>query len=116
MSRECRQSMHSMPFQEAIGLAIEIATAMRYIHSRNVLHLDLKPANTGLLSGGAVKILDFGTAVKGRSTRDGLLVAPNPTPRKSSGTAGYCSPEQFRGNMPFVASESAILIRALLVD
>jgi serine/threonine protein kinase len=130
--------MHQMAFQDAIGIAIDIATAIQYIHSRRVLHLDLKPGNTGLLSANAVKILDFGTALNARLMPNGssgnsmtnsstnhsnsgsmsntgsILVAANPNPRKASGTPGYCSPEQFRGD-DTLTSASDIFSYALTI-
>ena len=37
------------------------ARGLAYLHSKGVLHLDMKPANLLLISEGSVKICDFGT-------------------------------------------------------
>ena len=46
----------------------QIATAINYCHSHNVLHRDLKPANIFLSTDGTIKIGDFGIAVQLNST------------------------------------------------
>ncbi|GIL88731.1 hypothetical protein Vretifemale_16581 [Volvox reticuliferus] len=60
-----------MAYKEtAVRVAIEIALGMSYIHGRNIIHGDLKPANILLRSNGAspygytAKIADFGLALK----------------------------------------------------
>ncbi|EFJ49343.1 hypothetical protein VOLCADRAFT_104447 [Volvox carteri f. nagariensis] len=56
--------------ETAVRVAIEIASGMSYIHNRNIIHGDLKPANILLRSnssspyGYTVKIADFGLALK----------------------------------------------------
>src|SRR5262249_41892314 len=52
-----------VPFDDAMRMAGEIASALRAAHERGIVHRDLKPANIFLCaSGGAdvVKLLDFG--------------------------------------------------------
>jgi len=41
-----------------------IATAMKYLHRKNIMHRDLKPANIGFDSQGKLKLFDFGYATK----------------------------------------------------
>ncbi|GLI66603.1 hypothetical protein VaNZ11_010524, partial [Volvox africanus] len=56
--------------ETAVRVAIEIASGMSYIHGRNIIHGDLKPANILLRSNSAspygftAKIADFGLALK----------------------------------------------------
>ena len=47
---------------EAARLFLQVVRAMRFIHSRGVYHMDIKPENI-LLSRGVPKLADFGTAV-----------------------------------------------------
>lgn len=45
-------------------MMVEIGMGLRYIHSCNILHLDLKPANIFITFEGSLKIGDFGMASK----------------------------------------------------
>ena len=41
----------------------EIVSALQYIHSKNIIHLDIKPENIGITSKMHTKLLDFGNAM-----------------------------------------------------
>src|SRR5258705_3979326 len=81
-----------LSIDEAIDLTKQIAEALGYAHSKNVIHRDIKPENI-LLSEGRALVADFGIAravsVAGREalTRTGMAV----------GTPTYMSPEQAVG-------------------
>jgi len=83
-----------LPVEEAVRIAREVATALSYAHSQDVVHRDIKPENI-LLSGGEAVVADFGIAraivAAGAETLTdtGLAV----------GTPGYMSPEQATGAM-----------------
>ena len=98
----------TLPVDETIEIARQIAEALDAAHERGIVHRDLKPSNVGLTSEGAVKVLDFGVA-KTRPTqlsfetieddRDTIFagaVAATGAGRVL-GTAAYMSPEQARG-------------------
>src|SRR5947209_19757800 len=81
-----------LPVEEAVRIAREVATALSYAHSQDVVHRDIKPENI-LLSGGEAVVADFGiaraivAAGAEQLTDTGLAV----------GTPGYMSPEQATG-------------------
>jgi len=78
-----------LPVEEAVRIAREVASALSYAHSHDVVHRDIKPENI-LLSGGEAVVADFGiaraivAAGTEKLTDTGLAV----------GTPGYMSPEQ----------------------
>lgn len=60
--RKGRSSKQSQ--QIRIGMALQIAKAVQYLHERRILFRDLKPANIGFDRNGVLKIFDFGLAVE----------------------------------------------------
>jgi len=81
-----------LPLDDAVRIARDVADALSYAHSRDVVHRDIKPENILLESGHAL-VADFGiaraitTAGGDKLTQTGLAV----------GTATYMSPEQSTG-------------------
>jgi serine/threonine protein kinase len=77
-------------------IGFDIAEALEYVHSNNVVHRDIKPSNILLVDYGngapraRAKLSDFGIALSEdmeRMTREGA----------TTGTAAYLSPEQAAG-------------------
>lgn len=45
-----------------VGYLVQILQGVEYLHSRRILHLDLKPDNIMVTHLNAIKIVDFGSA------------------------------------------------------
>lgn len=71
-----------------LNIAIQLAEALKAIHSRNLIHCDIKSSNVLITEEDNVKILDFGLA----KFIDKTLKQNTPF-----GTANYMSPEQILG-------------------
>jgi TolB-like protein/Flp pilus assembly protein TadD len=82
-----------LKLEEAVRVAIQIASAVEAAHRRGILHRDLKPGNVLITDSGA-KLLDFGLA-KMTADSDGNIT--NTIEGTIAGTAAYMSPEQAQG-------------------
>jgi eukaryotic-like serine/threonine-protein kinase len=79
-----------LPLEEALDIAIQIASGLGRAHQAGIVHRDIKPGNVVVDDRHRVKILDFGLAQiigETRLTRVGSAI----------GTVAYMSPEQARG-------------------
>lgn len=47
---------------QVLDIVVQICRALAYIHSRSIIHFDLKPGNIIVSPSGQVKVLDFGIA------------------------------------------------------
>jgi len=81
---------------EAAELALDVLSALSYLHSRGITHRDLKPQNLLRDSLGIIKIADFGISKRFRSapkranfTKMGMRRAM----KTMTGTVGYWAPE-----------------------
>ena len=83
---------------EVLAIASQIAEALVAAHDGGVLHRDLKPENVMVTADGRVKVLDFGIAER-MQTQETPALEPNlpAIPGSVTGTPGYMSPEQARG-------------------
>ncbi len=97
-----------LAFDEALDVAMQVASALAAAHAKGIVHRDIKPENIIVHKGSHlgrqnhVKVLDFGIAkladvpgiaMKEATTR--LLVRTEEG--RTIGTASYMSPEQARG-------------------
>lgn len=78
-----------MPLTEAIETLKQIGAAIAFMHSRNMLHLDVKPGNVMMRKDGTAVLIDFGLSKQ--YTSDG---EPESSTKVGAGTPGYAPIEQ----------------------
>ncbi|MBE0380045.1 serine/threonine-protein kinase [Pseudoalteromonas prydzensis] len=92
-----RNKPSGMPFKKAHVILQQLADALIYAHSRNVIHNDLKPSNIIFDSNGRLKVLDFGIA-KHKTIEDAYAFNNSKNVAAVGGyTPTYASPEQLQG-------------------
>jgi len=84
---------------DAIGVAVQVASALAEAHARGIVHRDIKPQNIMLGPRGQVKVLDFGIAADQGGARgsEDATATKLTMPGAILGTWPYMSPEQVRG-------------------
>ena len=90
---ELLKAVHPLPEPDAVKIASRVCEALEYMHSKGVVHRDLKPQNIMLCNDGTMRIMDFGIA---RSQASRRLTFVGFTP--AMGTPDYMAPEQVRGS------------------
>ncbi len=87
----------------AINAFSLICQTIAYTHSRDIVHLDLKPGNFMIGVFGEVHVMDWGTArfldVNGQYESVGMAQPQRDRSRMVGGTLEYMSPEQARGGL-----------------
>ncbi len=79
-----------LKIDEALNIAIQVASGLAKAHEHGIIHRDIKPGNIMVTNDGVAKVVDFGLAkLAGRT----LLTKAGTT----LGTLAYMSPEQTRG-------------------
>jgi serine/threonine-protein kinase len=83
-----------LPQEDVIKITSEVASALGYAHSRDVVHRDIKPENI-MLSGGHAVVTDFGIARAASAVEQQQLTQTGTV----IGTPVYMSPEQGTGDV-----------------
>ncbi len=76
--------------EESVDFSLQVLSALQFMHSKGVVHRDMKPSNIMFTDTGAIKVADFGIAkiMNGatKHTKTGMI-----------GSVDYVSPEQILG-------------------
>ncbi|XP_037489270.1 serine/threonine-protein kinase STY13-like [Triticum dicoccoides] len=80
---------NKLTYEEVVELALDLARGLAYLHSKDIVHRDVKAENMLLDAKGTLKIADFGVA---------RVQAKNPGEMTGmTGTPGYMAPEVIIG-------------------
>jgi|GEM_PF-6697015 len=78
---------HPLSLRQIKDIALQICSALKEIHGRNIIHRDLKTANIMLDGKGKIRVMDFGLSksalIRTQTSAGGVI-----------GTLGYTAPEQ----------------------
>ena len=83
------QQHHHLPEADAVAILGRVCSALSFMHSQRMLHLDLKPKNIMYSSKGEVFLIDFGL-----SKQFGANGEPESSTTIGAGTPGYAPLEQ----------------------
>nr|KYP75000.1 Serine/threonine-protein kinase HT1 [Cajanus cajan] len=83
-----KNKKNKLPYKVVIRLALDLARGLSYLHSRKIVHRDVKTDNMLLDANHNLKIADFGIALD--ATNGSELTG-------ESGTYGYMAPEVLNG-------------------
>ena len=90
LTKMLKRSQHSLPYHVQVDICHDIALAIAYLHSNDIIHRDLSSNNVLIIAGRRAKVTDFGMSKLAGA-------APNMTPlTMCPGTLAYMPPEALR--------------------
>ncbi len=90
----------------------QICNTVAHAHSKNIIHLDLKPDNIIVDEFGIVYVMDWGLAVRFNEAHAMQHLVAG----KIIGTPGYCSPEQRQGELDKLDRRSDVYGLGCILD
>jgi serine/threonine protein kinase len=91
-----KESRNGMSLDAAMPVLVGLFDALEHIHSRQVIHRDLKPDNIYVMEDGQVKIVDFASS-KVLSLTEPVAMQFGSGENALTGAPVYFAPEQFEG-------------------
>lgn len=104
----------NLDLDDIIRIANDVATAMEYLHAKNIVHRDLKSHNVLLNSHGA-KVADFGIARALQQTLLSGMATQTSQSGSIGGTPAYMAPELFHGDVYAVTTKCDVYSFSVLV-
>lgn len=100
----------SLSEAKALDYIMQITDALNYVHSKNILHLDIKPGNIMIDKNGKAILIDFGA-----SKQYDEVTGENTSTLLGINTTGYAPAEQsYRGFVQFAPSTDIYALGATL--
>ncbi len=81
-----------LPLRRRVEIGLGVAKALAYVHSRDLVHRDVKPDNVHVDNDGRVKLMDFGIVKSAETTLTKVGYG--------LGTPHYVAPELIQGQRP----------------
>ena len=128
---EVIQRQGQIPAQQAVDILRQLAEALDYAHSRDLVHRDVKPSNAMIDAAGHATLNDFGivqAAQGSRLTATGTMIgtleymSPEQMqgvrvgPRSDQYSLGVVAYEMLTGRVPFKAATTAALIHKVVYE
>ncbi|CAI0627006.1 unnamed protein product [Linum tenue] len=133
--RTLLQQDSQLPEDSVQDFALDLVTALQYLHSKGIIYCDLKPSNILLDENGLLKLCDFGLAKK----LSDISKTHSSSTEAKCGTPCYMAPELFEdagvhsyasdfwalgcvlyecyaGKPPFVGKEFTQLVKSIVSD
>ena len=110
LTKMLERSQHSLAYYVQVDICYDIALAVAYLHSNDIIHRDLSSNNVLIIAGRRAKVTDFGMSKLAGA-------APSMTPlTMCPGTLAYMLPESLREPLSYTKkldcfSEGVIMIQ-----
>jgi serine/threonine protein kinase len=86
----------------------QVAAALHYAHTRNIIHRDIKPENMLLSNEDAIMLSDFGIAIALRNFHNADKLTLLSLGTTVAGTTTYMAPEQFSGTSYYASDQYSL--------
>ena len=100
----------------ALSLGIALARTLAELHSRGIVHRDVKPHNVLLTAEDEPKLTDFGHAKNDLAKAEGRIIPHSTETGTFLGTRGYAAPEQVRNSKTVSGSADVYALGVLLFE